>query len=88
MAQTPLFAVALVSFATLLLAQGPPQGPGGPQNPLLRQGVQLDLQSKYSEARAAFQQAIDAASTPAAKANAQRAMAMSYAFEGNCKKNR
>ena len=32
-----------------------------------------------------FQKAIDSASTPAAKANAQRAMAMSYAFDGDCK---
>lgn len=52
----------------------------------MRQGIQLDLQDKGVEARAAFQKEIDTASTPAAKANAQRAMAMSWAFEGNCKK--
>jgi FKBP-type peptidyl-prolyl cis-trans isomerase/uncharacterized damage-inducible protein DinB len=50
------------------------------------QGVQLDLEGKGAEARVAFQKAIDEAGTPAAKANAQRAMAMSWAFEGNCKK--
>jgi tetratricopeptide (TPR) repeat protein len=33
-----------------------------------------------------FQRAIDTAPTPAAKANAQRALAMSWAFEGNCQK--
>src|SRR5437764_4158136 len=41
---------------------------------------------KVSEARAVFQKAIDTAPTPAAQANALRAMAMSWAFEGNCKK--
>lgn len=52
----------------------------------MRQGIQLDLDGKGPEARAVFQKEIDTASTPAAKANAQRAMAMSWAFEGNCKK--
>jgi len=56
------------------------------ENEFIRQGVQLDLQGKHAEARAAFQKAIDTAPDPAAKANAQRAMAMSWAFEGNCKK--
>src|SRR5277367_3464999 len=45
---------------------------------------QLDLEGKYTEARAAFEQAIQNAATPQAKANGQRSMAMSYAFEGNC----
>ena len=36
------------------------------------------------EARPYFQRAIDAAPTPAAKAQAQRAMAMSYGFDGDC----
>jgi predicted Zn-dependent protease len=52
----------------------------------MRQGVQLDLDGKGAEARAAFQKEIDTAPTPAAKANAERAMAMSWAFEGNCRK--
>ena len=38
------------------------------------------------EARKYFQKAVDLADTPANKAAAQRAMAMSYAFEGNCQK--
>jgi tetratricopeptide (TPR) repeat protein len=49
-------------------------------------GVQLDLEGKGAEARAEFQKAIDSAATAAARANAQRAMAMSWAFEGNCAK--
>jgi tetratricopeptide (TPR) repeat protein len=72
--------------AAVSLAQGPPQGFGGPQNPLIRQGTQLDLEGKGAEARESFQTAIDNASTPAAKANAERAMAMSWAFESNCGK--
>ena len=53
---------------------------------LIRQGSQLDLEGKGAEARIAFQQAIDSAPSAAAKANAQRSMAMSWAFEGNCAK--
>jgi tetratricopeptide (TPR) repeat protein len=49
-------------------------------------GSVLDLMGKGEEARKHFQKAIDAADTPELKAMAQRAMAISYAFEGNCKK--
>lgn len=52
----------------------------------LRQATALDLEGKYAEARHLIQKEIDSASDPRAKANAQRAMAMSYAFEGNCRK--
>lgn len=47
-------------------------------------GVILDLQGRTKEARTHFQRAIDAADTPLARANAHRAMAMSYAFDGDC----
>ncbi len=50
----------------------------------LRQASRLDTQGRTTEARAWFQRLIDSASTPAAKAAAQRAMAMSYAFDGDC----
>jgi tetratricopeptide (TPR) repeat protein len=49
-------------------------------------GVVLDLMGKGTEARKYFSKAIEMASTPQSKAGAQRSMAMSYAFEGNCKK--
>ncbi len=49
-------------------------------------GVALDLMGNYDEARKYFAKAIEAAATPQAKAAANRAMAMSYAFEGDCKK--
>jgi len=49
-------------------------------------GSVLDLMGKGEEARKYFTKAIDVADTPESKAFAKRAMAMSYAFEGNCKK--
>jgi Flp pilus assembly protein TadD len=47
-------------------------------------GVILDLLGRGAEARQHFAKAIEAATTPQARANAQRRMAMSYAFENDC----
>jgi hypothetical protein len=49
-------------------------------------GSVLDTMGKGEEARKYFAKAIDVAGTPEHKAGARRAMAMSYAFEGNCAK--
>ena len=49
-------------------------------------GVTLDLMGRGEEARKYFAKAIESATTPRAKAAAQRHMAMSYAFESNCRK--
>jgi tetratricopeptide (TPR) repeat protein len=49
-------------------------------------GIVLDLMGQGEEARKYFSKAIDISVTPERKAASQRAMAMSYAFEGNCKK--
>jgi tetratricopeptide (TPR) repeat protein len=49
-------------------------------------GNVLDLMGKGEDARKYFQKAIDIADTAEHKASANRAMAMSYAFEANCKK--
>jgi tetratricopeptide (TPR) repeat protein len=49
-------------------------------------GSVLDLMGKGEEARKYFSKAIEVADTPEHKAGAQRTVAMSYAFEGNCKK--
>jgi len=49
-------------------------------------GSVLDLMGQGEEARQYFGKAIQVADTPEHKAMAQRAMAMSYGFEGNCKK--
>src|SRR5215467_538205 len=49
-------------------------------------GVALDLKGQYKDARKYFQRAIEVATIPQDKAIAERSMAMSYAFEGDCKK--
>jgi tetratricopeptide (TPR) repeat protein len=73
--------IALGSMPRAAEAQGGPgRGPSGP----MRQAAQLDLEGKGSEARVIFVGLIDSAADPAAKAQAQRAMAMSYAFAGDC----
>jgi Flp pilus assembly protein TadD len=51
----------------------------------IRVGVQLDLMGRYPEARTHFEKALAMPLTPALEANALRSMAMSYAFESNCK---
>src|SRR5437763_7999629 len=49
-------------------------------------GSVLDVQGRGEEGRRYFARGIEVADTPKHKAMAQRAMAMSYAFERNCKK--
>ncbi len=77
----------LVALPALAAAQppAPPSGPADPAADLVKQGVSLDLAGQYADARKAFSKAIDAASSPRAKAQAMRSMAVSYAFENNCK---
>src|SRR5690349_17692815 len=48
-------------------------------------GTTLDLLGRGKEARTYFQKAIDAAPSAQAKSQAQRDMANSYGFEGDCK---
>ena len=52
----------------------------------LAAGNVLDLMGNGEEARKHFTEAIEVADTPEGKASAKRAMATSYAFEGNCQK--
>jgi tetratricopeptide (TPR) repeat protein len=47
-------------------------------------GVVLDLLGRTKEAKTYFNWAIGLADTPVAKANARRALAMSYAFDNDC----
>jgi tetratricopeptide (TPR) repeat protein len=47
-------------------------------------GVALDLLGQYAEARTHFAKAIELATSPQQKTQAQRSLAMSYAFEGDC----
>jgi tetratricopeptide (TPR) repeat protein len=49
-------------------------------------GSVLDLMGQGEEAREYLAKAIQVADTPERKATSERATAMSYAFEGNCKK--
>jgi hypothetical protein len=51
----------------------------------LRAGAALDLAGRGAEARKYFASAIHAAGQPAGKLDAERAMAISYAFEGDCR---
>jgi len=78
-----MWLTAVVFLEAALLAQMPGSGPG---SGLIHQAIQLDLEGRGTEARQLLQEAIDSAVSPAARANAQRAMAMSWAFEGNCDK--
>jgi Flp pilus assembly protein TadD len=74
--------LAAISFATPLMAQQD-RGNRGRSGPM-REAAALDREGKTTEARAIFQRMIDSATRPAEKAAAQRAMAMSYAFDGDC----
>jgi tetratricopeptide (TPR) repeat protein len=49
-------------------------------------GSVLDLMGQGEDARKYFEKAIQSADTPEQKAMSRRSMAVSYAFEGNCKK--
>jgi tetratricopeptide (TPR) repeat protein len=51
----------------------------------LQAGVALDLLGQYQEAREHFGKAIEVAASPQQKSQAQRSMAMSYAFTRDCK---
>ncbi len=75
-------AVMSVGLAFTLAAQGQQQP--SPTQQATRQAQRLDSEGKHAESRAIFQRLIDSAATPAARAAAQRRMAMSYGFEGNC----
>ena len=53
---------------------------------LIAAGSVLDLMGRGEEARTYFEKAINAAGTPENKATAERAMAISYAFDSDCPK--
>jgi tetratricopeptide (TPR) repeat protein len=80
-ASTSLIIATSFGASNALMSQG---GPPGGVAPAMREGNQLDLKGETARARAVFQKIIDTATAPAAKAAAQRAVAMSYAFDGDC----
>ncbi len=75
-----LLSVACLT-SSLVAQQG---GDRTPRGDSLRQAQRLDVDGKYTESRAIFQKLIDNAPDAAAKAAAQRRMAVSHAFEGHC----
>ena len=78
-----LTAAALAIISPMVVRAAEAQGGRGPSGPM-QQAQQLDRQGAHAEARAIFQRLIDEAPDPAARAAAQRRMAMSYGFEGDC----
>ena len=50
----------------------------------MREAVQLDLAGRTADARVILQKLIDGAATPVQRNSAVRAMAVSYAFDGDC----
>ena len=78
----------LVLAASISSVSAAAQGGGGgnrtPRGDSLRQAQRLDSEGRHDEARRLFQVLIDNAADPAAKAAAQRRMAMSYGFTGDC----
>jgi tetratricopeptide (TPR) repeat protein len=82
------WARAVASVTTIVCLTSPLVAQQGgdrtPRGDSLRQAQRLDVDGKHAEARAIFQKLIDNAPDPAAKAVAQRRMAMSHGFEGHC----
>ena len=77
---------AVLSFATTEAEAQRGRGASTPRSDSLRQAQRLDVEGKHTEARAIFQKLIDNAPDPAAKAQVQRRMAMSYGYDFNCAK--
>ena len=79
---------AMVAFSLLtapaVQGQGRGRGASTPRSDSTRQAQRLDTEGRHQEARAIFQALIDNAPTPADRAAAQRRMALSYAYDGDC----
>lgn len=75
---------SVVAGQVVPVAPAAPAAPRAGVSSAMRAASQLDLNGETSAARVIFQKMIDTAATPASKAAAQRAMAMSYAFDGDC----
>ena len=81
----PVIALACAAAPVLLIAQVVPGTPPSPRADSNRTASRLDTDGQTAKAREIFQKLIDGAPDAAARAAAQRAMAMSYAFDGDCK---
>src|SRR5450759_1235490 len=74
---------SLVTVVLLAAPQANIDAQGG-RGGALAEANRLDIDGKTGDARVIFERAIDSAATPQTKAQAQRAMAISYAFDGDC----
>jgi tetratricopeptide (TPR) repeat protein len=72
--------LCVVTFTTPAFTQAQGGRGSGP----LQDASRLDVQGATREARVIIQHVIDTATVPATRAAAQRAMAMSYAFDADC----
>ncbi len=86
-----VFGVAVLALSPVALNAQRPQGAPGsparapdPRADSLRLAQRLDVDAKHGEARAIFQKLIDNAPDAVARAAAQRRLAMSYGYDGNC----
>ncbi|MBX6364625.1 MAG: hypothetical protein IRZ00_12225 [Gemmatimonadetes bacterium] len=77
---------AILALAAVALAPRALAAQGGRASGPMREAMQLDLEGATEKARAILQAIADSATDPAVKASAHRAIAMSYAFDGNCRK--
>jgi tetratricopeptide (TPR) repeat protein len=82
-----LVAALLLTLPAALAAQGaqPARAPN-PRADSLRAAQRMDAEGDHAGARAIFEALIANAPDPAAKAAAQRRLAMSYGYDGNCAK--
>ncbi len=71
---------SLILFVILAAPLAAQRGQTSP----MQEATRLDVAGQTAQARAIIQTIIDTSSLPAGKAAAQRAMAMSYAFDGDC----
>lgn len=78
-----VWTAALAAFPSLN-AQEQQESATNPVQLATRQARELDVAGRHTEARVIYQRLIDSAATPAARAAAQRRMAMSYGFTGDC----
>jgi hypothetical protein len=74
----------LLAFLALLTPTALWSQASNPAQEIRRQAIKLDGSGKGAEARVIWQRLIDSAPEAPARAAAQRRMAMSWGFEGNC----
>ena len=80
----PVLLLAVLLISPVPEARAQASADQSPARQAQREASRLDSDGRYAEARAIWQRLIDEAADPAARAAAQRQMAMSHGFEGNC----